>query len=453
MARVEIGSNTFDALAMSWDHATPRDPTRLAEWQLERAWTVAERLVAENPFYARRLGTLGAGRSAADFRSVAVTTKEDVVEDCVAHPPYGSRTTCPAENIRHFVETSGTSGKGCEIYALDAADEEDVYRAEAAGFFWAGVRAGSRVLLTLPVGTTAAGQWYLGGLRLLGANVISVGAYPTDRKVATLRRFGADIIIGTPSYVQRLAVACEDQGLDPASLGVKSLMVAGEAYSAEWAAAIQQRWGATLYEQYGCTQRSIAWACPGGVMRDGALGTLHFVPEFSYCEIVDPATGHATHPGEFGEIIVTPLQARASPLLRFATRDRVQLVAPGQCSCGCMLPGIRAGCVQRYDDMLKIKGVNVWPTAFDTAIFGVTGVLNYEGSVKRASDGSELVEVVVECESTRSSDVQRHIADAVRRDIGLGVAVRIVSPDELARSVPEGFVKMPRWRDLRQQRL
>jgi phenylacetate-CoA ligase len=449
MGLVDLGQHSFDSLSSCWDRATPTT-TQLADWQLGRAWAVAERLVKSNPFYAKWIGELPKGRTAEDFRSLPVTLKKDVCDDCAAYPPYGSRTTCPPEDIRHFVETSGTSGKGREVYALDATDEIDVYRAEAVGFYWAGVRAGSKVLLTLPVGLTAAGLWYYGGLRLLGANVMSAGAYPTDRKVSALRRYGADVIIGTPSYLQRLAMACEEEGVDPASLGVKSLVVAGESYTVEWAAAIQKQWGATLYEQYGCTQRAIAWTCPGGVLQNGKLGTLHFLAEFSYCEVIDPATQQPARPGQFGEIIVTPLQAGASPLLRFATRDRIELVGAGECSCGRMLPGIRAGSVQRYDDMLKIKGVNVWPAAFDVAIFGVPGVLNYQGNVRRHSDGSELVEVIVECVPDSSADVTRHVTDAIRKNLGLGVDVQAVSPGEITRTVPEGFLKLQRWRDLRQ---
>ena len=443
---VALGEHTFDNFTSCWDRDAP--DADLSEWQLGRAWTIAEKLVRTNPFYAKHIGELPRGRAAADFRSLPVTLKKDVCDDCGGYPPYGSRTTADPADIRHFVETSGTSGKGREVYALDGADEIDIHRAEAIGFYWAGVRRGSRVFLTLPVGMTAAGLWYHGGLRLLGANVISAGSYPTERKVAALRTYGADVIVGTPSYVQRLAMACAEAGIDPASLGVKSLIVAGESYTVGWAAAIQEQWGATLYEQYGCTQRAIAWTCPGGVLRDGRLGTLHFVAELAYCEVIDPVTREPARPGTFGEIIVTPLQARASPLLRFATQDRIELVEAGACSCGRPLHGIRAGGVQRYDDMLKIKGVNVWPAAFDTAIFGVPGVLNYQGQVTRRSDGSEAVEVVVECTSDHDR-VARQIADAVRNDLGLGIDVQLVPPGDITRRVPEGFVKLPRWRDLR----
>ncbi len=448
MVLVDIGLHSFDNDSSCWHRDTP--VAQLADWQLGRAWAIAERLVKANPYYANMIGELPKGRTAADFRSLPITLKKDVCDDCTAYPPYGSRTTARPDDIRHFVETSGTSGKGREVYALDAADEIDTYRAEAVGFYWAGVRRGSKVFLTLPIGMTAAGLWYYGGLRMLEANIISVGAYPTDRKVAALRRFGADVIVGTPSYVQRLAMACEEAGINPASLGVKSLIVAGESYTVGWAAAIQEAWGATLYEQYGCTQRAIAWTCPGGVLQNGKLGTLHFMAEFAYCEIIDPDTQQPALPGQFGEIIVTPLQAGASPLLRFATQDRIEFIEAGQCSCGRPLQGIRAGRVQRYDDMLKIKGVNVWPAAFDATIFGVPGVLNYQGNVVWRSDGSEAVEVVIECVPDNATKVTHHVVEAVRKDLGLGVDVQVVPPGEITRRVPEGFVKLPRWSDLRQ---
>jgi phenylacetate-CoA ligase len=449
MSSTDPAALAFDAFSSCWDPTTPRTWPELRDWQLRRAWRVAERLATSNPFYRTRISTLPGERSPEAFRTLPLTTKSELVEDCIAHPPYGSRTTGAPEAIRHVVETSGTSGTGREVFAFDAEDEAYVFRAEATGFYWAGVRPGSRVVLTLPIGVTAAGLWYYGGLRLLGANVFSIGPYPTDRKVALLCRYGADVIVGTPTYIQRLALACEAEGVEPASLGVKSLMVAGESYDVAWAKAIQERWGATLYEQYGCTERAFAWTCSGGVLRDGALGTLHFPAELAYCEIIDPATGQPPASDGTGELITTPLFANASPLLRFATRDRVELVPAGDCPCGRPLPGIRAGGVQRYDDMIKIRGVNVWPASFDSAVFSVSGVLNYQGTIRRDADGNELAEIVLECEAERSLEVSRSVIDAVRRNLGLGVRVSTVGPGDITRAVPEGFVKLKRWRDLR----
>lgn len=431
--------------------STPEPAAALQRWQLSRAWSVAERLAAENPFYRDLLGPLPTDRTEAAFRRLPTTSKEAVVADCTDHPPYGRRTTADRTAIRQVVETSGTSGRGREVYALSADDEAAVYEAAAIGFWWAGVRPGTTVLLTLPVAMSAAGLWYLGGLRLIGANVLSVGSFDTERKVALLRRYGAETVVGTPSYVQRLAFALEAHGTDPASLGVRSLVVAGESYGAGWAKEVEARWGTTLYEQYGCTERIMAWSCPGGVLAYGDLGVLHFPPELSYVEVVDPSTGELPPPGHHGELIGTPLRASASPLLRFATRDRVELVPAGECGCGRPLPGIRAGGVQRYDDMLKIKGVNTWPAQFDAAVFAIEGVADYRGVVGLQPDGNEYVEVTVECRPEVSEVLRPRVAESIRRIAGVGARVVTVDPGDLARSVPEGFVKVPRWRDLRRE--
>jgi phenylacetate-CoA ligase len=411
---------------------------------------VAETLADANPFYAPRL-RLPPVRDAAGFRSLPLTRKEDVVADCEAHPPYGHRTVVPPEDVRHVVETSGTSGAGREVYALGADDERAAFRAAAVGFWWAGVRPGTTVLLTLPVGTSAAGVWYYGGLRTLGANVLPVGAYPAERKVAALVRYRPQLLVGTPSYIDRLTAVCRDEGIDPAAAGVASIVVAGEPYTLEWATRLERTWKARLYEQYGSTERVMAWSCPGGVVRDRALGTLHFQPELCYWEVIDPDSGEPAADGGYGEVICTPLASAASPLLRFASRDRVRFVAAGGCGCGRPLPGIQAGGVQRYDDMMKIRGVNVWPASFDAAVFGVPGALDYRGAVSHGPDGRERVEVVVEAAPDAGERIAGALREAVRRRVGLEVDVRVVALGALAREVPEGFVKVSRWADRRRE--
>lgn len=437
----------FDEWTAQWNDATPIAPAALREWQMNQAWRIAEGLARDNPFYRARV-SLPSERSEQAFRSLPLTHKRDVVDDCSAAPPYGSRTVGEAADLRHIVQTSGTTGNGYEVYALNSSDEAAIFRAEATGFWWAGVRPGTRVLLTLPISVAAAGQWYRGGLNLLGANVLCVGGYSTEVKAEILRTFRAEVIVGTPSYLQKLAAVCESQGsLD--DLEVRSLVVAGEGYGIGWARSMEERWGgAKLYEQYGCTERIMGWTCPGGVIRAGRLGVLHVPPELAYWEVIDPSTGEQSADGGYGEVVTTPLQAEASPLLRFATGDLVQFVAAGSCDCGRPVAGIRAGGVRRLDGMLKIKGKNVWPEAFAAAVFSVSGVAEYRGVI-RSSDHGEVVEITVDPIGDADSSLPDDVSRAVLAATGLTVRVSIVRPGEITGSVPPGFVKVSRWQDCR----
>lgn len=439
----EVRLGAFDEWMGAWSPSTPRDPGELTAWQLDRAWRQAETFGQGNPFYRDRLRP-PPQRDAEAYRALGVTTKQDVVEDCADHPPYGSRTVVDTADIRMVVHTSGTSGQGMAVYALDSADLEAIVRTEAVGFLWAGIREGTGVLLTLPIGMTAAGLWYSSALRAIGANVFSVGPYPTERKVELLRQFQPEVVVGTPTYLQRLAVACEDAGLPPETSSVKTLIVAGQAFSLPWALAIETRWGATLYEQYGCTERAIAWTCPGGVTKGDSLGVLHFPPEAGYYEVVDPDSSEPVGHGEVGELVITPFGADASPLIRYATGDRVRWMAPGACPCGRPLAGIAAGEVERYDDMMKIRGVNVWPASFDRAVFAVETVSDYRGRVWVDDDGNERVEIRAEGEGDHDA-LAEAVSASVHRVAGLRVEVKIEPAGTLAREVPEGFVKIKRF--------
>lgn len=440
----------FDEWTGRWNRDTPADPEELRAWQLDHAWMLAERLARQNPFY--RHVVLPSERGEADFRTLPVTTKADVVRDCQGAPPYGTRTVALPSDMRHIVQTSGTSGQGQEVYVLDAEDEAAVFRAEAVGFWWAGVRPGTRVLLTLPVSLAAAGQWYRGGLALLGANVICAGSYSTEAKAELLWRFHPQVVVGTPSYLQKLAAGAEVHG-DLGELGTESIVVAGEGYGLDWARRLEKRWsGAVLYEQYGCTERIMAWACPVGVVNDTRLGVLHVPPELAYWEVLDLTSGEPAEDGEYGELVTTPLQATASPLLRFATGDLVQFVSAGSCACGRPASGFRAGGVRRADAMLKIRGVNVWPEALDIAVFSVGEVVEYRGSVT-SSDAGEVVTIEVEPGDGGGDSTADAVRNAVLAATGLSVKVSLVAPGTIQGSIPPGFVKVSRWSDHRETAL
>jgi phenylacetate-CoA ligase len=318
------------------------DPAALERHQVERLNLVLAR-ASETSFYATRLG--GLPHQVADLGELSqfpLTTKMDVLADIAASPPYGSRVRVAAQDIRQIVTTSGTSGTGEEAYPLDSEDEQQVYEMAARGFGWAGVTAGSVVLNTLPLTTAAAGQWYYHALRRLGATVLEVGTYSTERKLEYLERFGADTLVGTPSYVLRLALDARRAGLDPPSLPIERVVVAGESWAVDWMRRLEREWGASVFEQYGSTQRAMAWACPAGAVTADGRGVLHALSDHGVYEVVDPDTGAPVSEGA-GELVVTPFVSSASPLVRFATGDRVTVVS----SCDCGRPGPLDRCSRR----------------------------------------------------------------------------------------------------------
>jgi len=422
-----------------------KDPEALRQLQIGRLNEVLAR-ARQTPYYAERLRGLPDLLGTLDeLRAFPMTTKADVLADVGAHPPFGRRLRVPREAIRHVVSTSGTSGLGQEVYPLDQEDEDAVHLMAARGFHWAGVDESSVVANTLPLGMSAAGQWYYHGLRRLGANVLEVGGLSTDRKVEHVQRFGADTLVGTPSYMYRMAAEARELGLDPRALPVRRLVVAGESWSVPWMRRLEEAWDAKVFEQYGCTQRAMAWTCPAGAVSAGERGVLHALSDWGLYEVIDPDSGEPVTLGR-GELVITPFVSSASPLLRFATGDSVTVLPP--CGCGRPGPCLAAGVVDRYDFMVKVRGVNVWPEALDRAVFALPAVREYEATVERSESGHETLRVRIELHS-HDERAPLVVGESVREITGLGAQVEVVQDDAITRSIEDRFRKRCRLVDRR----
>ena len=179
---------------------------------------------------------------------------------------------------------------------------------------------------------------------------------------------------------------------------LKALSVAGETYPKEWASFIEKFWGVKLHELYGCTQASgwMGGTCENGAMINGdKRGKIHLAEFSIYCEVLNPETGIHVKSGEEGELVITTLFREGSPLIRFRMADKVRFFTYKECNCGRMLNAIEAGTVSRYDDMIKVKGNNIWPETVDSIIFSKDEIEEYVGRAYIDESGKENVEIKV----------------------------------------------------------
>jgi phenylacetate-CoA ligase len=428
-------------------------------------WQKLSRLVARayetSPFYRDWLDKAGAQpaklKSLADFRSaVPLMRKEDVLADQAMEPPYGRRLAVPREKIVQITSTGGTSGKGKEIYALTANDVSVVARAFATGCYSAGIRAGDVVAMTFPMSMSGAPLWIYEAFRRMHANLVCIGPYDTRTRLNLMKEFGARVLVATPSYIESFAASARTElGWDVAEeLGVDIILTATEAFSIDRIRRIEATWGAKVHEWYGATQRIIAWNCEhGAVSPEGKRGLLHHLPHIMMLETLDPETQRPVEYGEEGEVVATFLDAEASPLLRFATGDRVRLMPAQSCSCGCPYDGYESGTIARYDDMVKVRGVNIWPTTTDEIFFREPVLVNYLGLARSRPDGGEevfvQVEFLPEVQKLQRADFMRRCADELRSTLGIRIDV-IESPEPLPK-FQDSQSKARRWRDERRR--
>lgn len=414
--------------------------------------------LSENRFYRAKYGSgvdISSLRGYEDLVRIPVTRKDEIVADVAMDPPYGTRLQVPRRQIVQVVETSGTTGKGAEVQALTASDLARVLRAEAFGFVWAGAKKGTVVGINMPVTMKAAGDWWLRTLHKLGCNVLRLGDLGSEERLLYLQRYGAEIVVTNAYYLRRLETVAREMGLRlPDDLpSVRSIFAGGGGWSVDWAQRARRTWNADLFEQYGSSQRAICWTCEEGTVQDGRPGVIHSLPHLCLIEVVNPSTGKHVGPWEEGEIVITPLGQRATPLLRYATNDYAVYVPPGACPCGRNFSGIAAGSVRRYDGVLRVKGQNLWPEAVERVVFKHDEISDFRGLVTYDGTSRECVEIRLEfagsASVSRRAELRELISASLKDETGLRIDV-LEAPANGA-TVRSGTFKISRWTDARQR--
>jgi phenylacetate-CoA ligase len=320
-------------------------------------------LFERSAFYREKLGAAGfasarAAGGLADIAQLPLTEKGEIKATCTPDNPIGAHFCASPSEIVRIYSTSGTSGTPSYV-PLTAGDLDNWVTASARSYAASGVAAGQRIVSTYNAGPFVAGA-ALAAFERIGLCHIPVGTGNTERLMLAVELLGPEAVVLTPSYAAYLVewAAERDRDLRPSS--VERVLVAGEPGGGEPAfrAKLEEGWGARVTEAMGVGDIGVSlWGeCEE---QDGMhLGARGFV----HAELIEPATGVALEldDGATGELVLTHLRHRAAPLLRFRTRDHVQ-VRTSPCACGRTSPRLR--CIGRTDDMLIVRGVNVFPSA------------------------------------------------------------------------------------------
>lgn len=388
-------------------------------------------VMAGNAFYRRKYEPLGftAARPPehADLPNLPYTTKQELVGDAARHPPFGSNLSLSMAEYVRVHQTSGTSGH--PLRWLDTAESWSwwldcwlaVYRA-------AGVTADDRVFLAFSFGPFI-GFWaaFEAGQRL-GALMIPGGGMGSRQRLEAMIESGASVLVSTPTYALRLAEVAEAEGFDLASSAVRTTIHAGEpgASIPNVRRRIEAQWGARCIDHAGATEVG-AWG-----FGCGHEDHLHINEDEFVGEVIPSDRSLGEISGlEIGELVLTNLGRLGSPVVRYRTGDHVEL-ARTTCACGRSTAFLRGGVLGRVDDMLIVRGINVFPSALENIIREDPVVEEFEVEARREREMLDLA-VRVEADGPDAAAVADRLRDRIRDRLGLRVAVTVADPGSLPR--------------------
>ena len=398
--------------------------------QLERLRETMKRAYRV-PFYKERMDKIGMKpedfKTFEDLQKMPFTVKTDLRD----HYPYGLFAE-PMENIVRIHASSGTTGKPI-VAGYTRNDLENWAECIARLITAAGARRSDIAQISFGYGlfTGALGLHY--GLEKIGAAVVPISSGNTERQINLMRDFGSTVLVATPSYAMHMAEVAERMSAMK-DIKLRVGLFGAEASTEEMRAKLEEKWGIIATENYGLTE----------VMGPGVAGEceckkgMHINEDHFFCEIINPETGEVLPEGEQGEMVITTLTKEGMPMIRYRTRDITRLITE-KCACGRTSLRMEK-CKGRSDDMLIIRGVNVFPSQIESVLLGVKEIgPHYEIEVDR-ENYMDKIEVKVELIESSLLDnfaelenLRRSIMARLRVVCQLDIPVKLVSPNTLKR--------------------
>lgn len=409
------------------------DRDKLKELQLKRLQALIKWIYNEVPFHRDRLDKAGVKpsdiRTLEDIEKLPFTAKSDLRDNY----PFGMFAV-PMENVVRVHSSSGTTGKPI-VVGYTKADmhtwSEVTARVATAG----GATAEDVAQMAFGYGLFTGGFGMHAGLERVGTSVVPVSTGNTKRQIMLMQDFGATILVSTPSYALHIAEVGEEEGVDFSKLPLRIGLFGAERCSEKTRSEIESRLHISATDNYGLTEiigPGVAGECE---YKNG----LHINEDHFLVETIDPETGKRLPPGSEGELVFTTLTKEAFPVLRYRTRDLTRLIEE-PCECGRTL--IRMQKVHgRTDDMLIIRGVNVFPSQIESVLYEIEGIDPHYLLVVDRKGAMDVMELMVEV----SSDIfpgeykdlvafERNVEDRLNTVLGLKVDVKLVEPKTIERT-------------------
>ena len=391
-------------------------------------------ILESNAFYRRKLNGLAFDALSDPLDRLPFTTRQEIARDQIDHPPYGTNLTYPLARYRRLHQTSGSSGE--TLRWLDTAENWSwwlrcwgiIYRAAA-------LTQDDRVMIPFSFGPFIGFWGAFDSAVALGNFTLPAGGMTTTARLRYLIDNKVTLVCCTPTYALRFAEVARAEGVDLPSSTVRGLIVAGEPGGNIPAtkARIESAWGARVFDHGGMTEIG-----PWGFECLEAPGGQHVMESEFIAEVVDPETGDAVADGELGELVLTNLGRVGSPLIRYRTGDQVRLIRgrdtqPSACPCGRWFARAEGGILGRFDDMLLVRGNNVFPSAVEGIVREFDEVVEFAMEVDEEGPMADLCLTIEPAADAASTDLAERITERVRDRLHFKPRVALVKPGALPR--------------------
>ena len=408
----------------------PRE--KIQQWQDERLVQQVQHVWNSVPYYRKKMEEKGLTpddiQGTRDLHKLPFLSKYDLRDAY----PYGLLGV-PRDQVVRIHSTSGTTGK--RVVAFYSQADIDLWEDCCARAITAAGGTKEDVChIAYGYGLFTGGMGLHGGSQKLGCMTVPMSSGNTERQIMFIKDLGATILCCTPSYAAYLGESMQEMGLTPDDIPLKAGIFGAEAWSEEMRREIEKTLGIKAFDIYGLTELS----GPGVAFECSAQNGMHINEDHFIAEIIDPDTGEVLPEGQQGELVFTAITKQAFPLLRYRTRD-ICVLSREKCPCGrthVKMSKPRG----RSDDMLIIRGVNVFPSQIETVLLNLGYPANYQIIVDRVNHSDTLdvqVEMTPEMFTDNLGEItrrQKELTDGLRNMLGIGAKVTLVAPKSIVRS-------------------